>query len=160
MSTESIIIELPKPFGILLEEVSGGGVRVEGLIDGGNAKKSGKITPGMRLLTIAGRDYSTSTFDEVMATLVKEEAPVSLTFTASAKPLARALEEEARREPPVAGRTTAVLTVIAPGGGSPKDIKAVVGANLRRVLLDNKVQLYDFVGTVSNCNGAGQCGSC
>jgi ferredoxin len=46
--------------------------------------------------------------------------------------------------------------VIAQG----KSIECSVGANLRRVLLENGVDLYNGGATVINCHSIGTCGTC
>lgn len=47
-------------------------------------------------------------------------------------------------------------TVTAQG----KTIHCEMGANLRRVLLDHGVELYNGQATVINCRGIGTCGTC
>lgn len=41
-----------------------------------------------------------------------------------------------------------------------KTIECEVGANLRRVLLDHQVALYNGQSTLINCRGIGSCGTC
>lgn len=47
-------------------------------------------------------------------------------------------------------------TVTAQG----KSFECAVGANLRRVLLDHDIALYNGQATVINCRGIGSCGTC
>ena len=41
-----------------------------------------------------------------------------------------------------------------------KSIAVADGANLRRVALENDVDIYKLVAKMMNCGGAGQCGTC
>jgi ferredoxin len=41
-----------------------------------------------------------------------------------------------------------------------RDIIAADGANLRQKAVENGIDLYTFMGKVSNCGGYGQCGTC
>jgi ferredoxin len=41
-----------------------------------------------------------------------------------------------------------------------KEIIAADGANLRLKAVENGIDLYTFVGKMSNCGGYGQCGTC
>ena len=41
-----------------------------------------------------------------------------------------------------------------------KTIEVAEGSNLRRVALENGIDLYKFVAKMTNCGGAGQCGTC
>ena len=48
----------------------------------------------------------------------------------------------------------------AAGGPAPTTVAVPAGSNLRRVLLDSKLEVYDFMGKVMNCGGGGSCGTC
>ncbi|MFN3926661.1 MAG: 2Fe-2S iron-sulfur cluster-binding protein [Pseudanabaenaceae cyanobacterium] len=41
-----------------------------------------------------------------------------------------------------------------------KTIVAMDGANLRLKALEHNIDLYKFVGKLTNCGGYGQCGTC
>lgn len=41
-----------------------------------------------------------------------------------------------------------------------KEVIAADGANLREKALQNGIDLYTFMGKVTNCGGYGQCGTC
>jgi ferredoxin len=41
-----------------------------------------------------------------------------------------------------------------------REVIAADGANLRLKALENNIDLYTFVGKLSNCGGYGQCGTC
>ncbi|NET47935.1 MAG: (2Fe-2S)-binding protein [Merismopedia sp. SIO2A8] len=47
-------------------------------------------------------------------------------------------------------------TIFAQG----KTIQCATGSNLRRVLLDHKVDLYNGQANLINCRGIGSCGTC
>jgi ferredoxin len=52
------------------------------------------------------------------------------------------------------------ITVYEKGKGEPRVLEAPVGSNLRKVLLENKVDVYTLRGKLTNCGGGGQCGTC
>ncbi|CAM9934293.1 unnamed protein product [Ectocarpus sp. 6 AP-2014] len=150
-------VSLPKPLGIQLEEVVPGspGVRVAGVVEGGTAKESGEIGADMVLLEIGGKDVTSAMFDLVMDTLVAAPAgaPIDLVFRDPSAAAAAAEAPEAPA-PAVAMGVPCELTV---GGVT---LKAKTGDNLRKTLLAGKVEVYDMVGKMTNCNGGGQCGTC
>jgi ferredoxin len=41
-----------------------------------------------------------------------------------------------------------------------KEVIAMDGANLRIKAVENGIDLYKFVGKLTNCGGYGQCGTC
>lgn len=41
-----------------------------------------------------------------------------------------------------------------------KEIDAALGANLRFKAIENKIDIYTFVGKMTQCGGYGQCGTC
>jgi ferredoxin len=41
-----------------------------------------------------------------------------------------------------------------------KEVIAMNGANLRIKAVENGIDLYKFVGKLTNCGGYGQCGTC
>ncbi|WGV24722.1 2Fe-2S iron-sulfur cluster-binding protein [Halotia branconii] len=41
-----------------------------------------------------------------------------------------------------------------------KEVVAADGANLRLKAIQNNIDLYKFIGKVTNCGGNGQCGTC
>lgn len=40
------------------------------------------------------------------------------------------------------------------------EVVVASGANLRQKMLENKIDLYTFMGKAMNCGGYGQCGTC
>jgi ferredoxin len=41
-----------------------------------------------------------------------------------------------------------------------REVVAADGANLREKALENGIDIYTFVGKMTNCGGFGQCGTC
>lgn len=41
-----------------------------------------------------------------------------------------------------------------------REVVVADGANLRLKALENRIDIYTFVGKMTNCNGYGQCGTC
>jgi hypothetical protein len=63
-----------------LEECAKGGAQVIRCAGGGAAEKLGTISPGDRLLTVAGSDVSSLPIDPVMAALGGADRPMTLVF--------------------------------------------------------------------------------
>ncbi|KAM3571174.1 hypothetical protein VYU27_006784 [Nannochloropsis oceanica] len=53
-----------------------------------------------------------------------------------------------------------ILTIVGPDGKELSVLEAQPGANLRKTLQAAKVDVYDLISKMTNCNGAGQCGTC
>lgn len=41
-----------------------------------------------------------------------------------------------------------------------REVIAADGANLRLKAIENQIDIYTFIGKMTNCGGAGQCGTC
>ncbi len=41
-----------------------------------------------------------------------------------------------------------------------KEVVAADGANLRLKAMQNDIDIYTFIGKMTNCGGNGQCGTC
>ncbi len=41
-----------------------------------------------------------------------------------------------------------------------KEVVAADGANLREKAIENRIDIYTFMGKMTNCGGYGQCGTC
>ena len=41
-----------------------------------------------------------------------------------------------------------------------REVVAADGANLRLKALENSIEIYKFMGKMTNCGGYGQCGTC
>jgi ferredoxin len=139
-------VAVTKPLGISLQEVEenrDGGVFVEE-IDDGTVKKTQKVKKGDYLVEVNGIDVRRMNFDQVIDILVSipESQPIDMVFI-EAKNIFKG---------------AAVLNVKTATG--TKSIKSLKGLNLRRVLLDNGVDVYGVKGKLTNCGGGGSCGTC
>jgi ferredoxin len=157
------VVTLKKPLGIVFEEVvpnEAKGIRVKEVVDGGSAAllDSGVLVPGMALLNIFGNDCTAMTFASIMDILIA--APADKPLTLEFKPLpqeAAAAAVQVTEAYPLTGDCE--LKVVLPKG-APVTLVGPAGSNLRAALLASKVPVYDMVGTMTNCNGGGQCGTC
>ena len=155
VETDLLSVTLEKPLGIILEEVEEGaanGVFVKELADGGSAAASefkDKL-PGLKLLSVMGEDVSSLVFDDVMGKIIDAPSPVSIEFQVSG---AEADEGLAIGTP---------VTISVKQDGKPDvEIEAKVGDNLRKVLLENGVEVYKGMKQkLGNCGGGGQCTFC
>lgn len=96
------------------------------------------------------------TFDEVMDCIINAPSVVKISFEADDN-LVGGGDEEAVS---FAVGTTVSIKVIQEGNPD-KIIEAKVGDNLRKTLLDNKVELYrGLKKKLGNCGGGGQCTFC
>ena len=140
---------------MILEEVEEGaanGVFVKELAEEGSAATSeykDKLQ-GLKLLSVMGEDVSSLVFDDVMEKLIDAPSPVSIEFQ-----LSGAEEDEG-----LAIGTPVTISVVQ-DGKPDLAIDAEVGDNLRKVLLDNGVEVYKGMKQkLGNCGGGGQCTFC
>lgn len=176
----TVAIALPKPLGLVLEEVADTAgapfVLVAEVVDGGSAASSGAIRTGMRLLSV--NDVATLELEPAMSLIVAAEGDVRLVLTSDA-PAARQTAAVAppltppppppppRAAPappppaPAPPRGPATVSVTVQQSGKPDTrLPMPQGAILRTELLKAKVDVYTMVGKMTNCGGAGQCGTC
>lgn len=142
-----IRVSLMKPLGLQLEEVKKGGklgVTIEAVNDG-SAKASGKIKRGLYLISANGQDLKFQNFDTILDALGDAPAgqPIDLVFI----------------DPPDVYNGPVVITVKTYDGNT-KIINSKKGDNLRKTLLDNKVDLYNAKAKFTNCGGSASCGTC
>mmetsp|Transcript_17771 Transcript_17771/g.27643 ORF Transcript_17771/g.27643 Transcript_17771/m.27643 type:complete len:234 (-) Transcript_17771:144-845(-) len=146
----SLSLTLEKPLGLILEEVEEGvaaGVKVEEVGDVGSAASCGQELVGRRILKVGDTDVSCCAFDDVMGQIIDAPSPVVIEFDGPGLP---AFEIG----------TDVGITVIQEGKEAIT-LPAKVGDNLRKVLLDNKVELYrGMKKKLGNCGGGGQCTFC
>eukprot|EP00607_Mallomonas_marina_P000227 CAMPEP_0182429198 /NCGR_PEP_ID=MMETSP1167-20130531/25587_1 /TAXON_ID=2988 /ORGANISM="Mallomonas Sp, Strain CCMP3275" /LENGTH=234 /DNA_ID=CAMNT_0024612579 /DNA_START=127 /DNA_END=828 /DNA_ORIENTATION=- len=146
--SEIVTISLTKPLGLVLEEVEAdgkSGVFVGECTEGGNAKKSGKISRGYYLLEVNGIDTRKMDFDSVMDILINAptDKEIDLTFIDYISVI----------------KGAAKLTVKRPTGETII-LNALKGQNMRQALLESGLELYNGKGKFTNCGGGGSCGTC
>jgi ferredoxin len=153
-------MELEKPLGIILEEVEENapqGVKVEELSDAGSAYASEYRDQlvGLKVMQVMDTDVSNMVFDDVMECIIDAPSPVNIAFEVADE----ADDVEAQVETFELG-TTVQIKVIQECV-EDKVIEAKVGDNLRKTLLENKVELYrGLKKKLGNCGGGGQCTFC
>jgi ferredoxin len=150
-------IELEKPLGIILEEVEENsplGVKVEELSDAGSAYASEYRDQlvGLKVAQVMDTDVTNMVFDDVMDCIIGAPSPVKITFE---------VDDDAGAPVTAFEAGTAVQIKVIQEGVDDKTIDAKVGDNLRKTLLDNKVELYrGLKKKLGNCGGGGQCTFC
>ena len=142
-----IRVSLMKPLGVQLEEVKEGGslgVTIEA-VNEGSAKASGKVKSGLYLISANGKDLKFQDFDTILDTLgdSPEGQPIDLVFI----------------DPKDVYNGPATLTVKT-GDGNVVEINTRKGENLRKTLLDNKIEVYSAKAKFTNCGGGASCGTC
>jgi ferredoxin len=140
-------VSLMKPLGVQLEEVKEGGslgVTIQA-VNEGSAKTSGKVKKGLYLISANGIDLKFQNFDTILDTLgdSPEGQPIELVFI----------------DPTDVYNGPATVTVKKTDGTSV-EIRATKGANLRKVLLDQKIEVYSGNAKFTNCGGSASCGTC
>jgi len=165
---------LNKPLGMILEEIVEGapkGVFIKEILPGGSAEAYTEQLLGNPLVRIQQTDVTTMEFEDVMDLLLN--SPETVELQVSVKAIASSSVQDANESAdsnssndssiddyPVG---TPVTIQVLPSNGSDKpiSIQAKVGDNLRKVLLDNNVPVYQGMRqTLGNCGGAGQCTFC
>jgi ferredoxin len=155
-----ISVSLEKPLGMVLEEVEEGlpkGVFVLELSEEGSAAGSEfkDQLVGLKVATVMGEDVTSLAFDDVMDKLINAPSTVSLEFLS---PAAETITEE-EVAPQFNLGTPVTITVLEDGKETP--IEAKVGDNLRKVLLENNIEVYKGMKQkLGNCGGGGQCTFC
>mmetsp|Transcript_19680 Transcript_19680/g.28953 ORF Transcript_19680/g.28953 Transcript_19680/m.28953 type:complete len:277 (-) Transcript_19680:348-1178(-) len=161
-------LELEKPLGIILEEVEENepkGVKVEELSNAGSAYtcpyKDQLV--GLTLTKVMGEDVTCLVFDDVMDKIINAPSPVQIEFFgAEIEDSSEESIDEEDKEPEVSYEigSKVMITVIQEGKDTAQ-IEAQVGDNLRKTLLENKVELYrGMKKKFGNCGGGGQCTFC
>mmetsp|Transcript_23940 Transcript_23940/g.71819 ORF Transcript_23940/g.71819 Transcript_23940/m.71819 type:complete len:215 (-) Transcript_23940:50-694(-) len=132
-------VSLEKPLGLVLEENVPNkpeGLYVAEIRDSGSAYNCDEIYENLQLEAVGGVAVDAMGFDDVMDMIVDAPSPVVLRFSSP----------------------YCLVKVTSPKGDL--SFSAKKGDNLRAALLANKAPVYDFKGSMMNCNGGGQCGLC
>lgn len=165
-------LSLEKPLGMVLEEVvedAPNGVFVLELGEDGSAAASPEKDAilGSRLISVMGEDVTTIMFDDVMDKIINAPSPVDVvlsttTPTASSSSEADSeAEVEAIKGPTGYAMGDPVTVTVQREGEIDLVINSKAGANLRKTLMENEVEVYrGFKAKISNCGGQGQCGFC
>jgi ferredoxin len=149
--TKTVVLSLEKHMGLILEESdaeSGGGVYVKEFGETGSALPFADQIRGAQVLAVGPINVASASFETVMDLIVQDESPTI------------AMEFQLPPPPPAFPVGTPVtITVQRPNDSLT--LHAAVGDNLRKVLLDNGVEVYQGLQeTLGNCGGAGQCTFC
>lgn len=131
-----VSVSLEKPLGLLLEEEDDGCVVVKEVREGGSAFGCPDVSEGSQVVMAAGLDCRGLGLDEVMEAIGAASSPVDLRLATN----------------------TCLIKII--DDGESTFVSAKTGDNLRKALLQAGAKIYDFRGTLTNCNGGGQCGTC
>ena len=149
-TSSSITLELEKPLGIVLEEVTeneANGVYVQSVSEGGSAYAYATKLQGLKLKSVMNDDVSRISFDQVMDKIINAPSVVSIDFVVINGAEVMDDDDEAMDDDNVEVindyeiGTDVVIKVIQ--DGKPESIiEAKVGDNLRKTLLENNVELY------------------
>jgi len=144
-------LELEKPLGIVLEEVTenaSDGVYVESVNEGGSAYEYAEKLQGLKLMKVMDDDVTSITFDEVMEKIISAPATVTIDF--------ELIDETEEANSGYEVGTDVLIKVLEESKESV--IEAKVGDNLRKKLLENKIELYKGLKKkLGNCGGSGRC---
>lgn len=129
-------------------------VYVRALEPGGAADKCGEISMGDQLCAINDIGTAGAPFDFAMDTMIGlEGSDVEFTFFRGTK---TELQDFVGAESPPEDITVTVLQK-----GKPEiTLKAASGTNLRNLLTDNGINVYQSVTRWTNCKGKQLCGTC
>ncbi|CAM9909119.1 unnamed protein product [Discosporangium mesarthrocarpum] len=129
-------------------------VFVRNLDPSGSGALCGKIAPGDQLVAINGETMAGAPFDYAMAAMASlEGSEVELTFFRGSKSdLQDVLGAEA---PPETIRVT-----VKQKGQADVQLTAPSGTNLRNLMVENGINVYQSVTRWTNCKGKQLCGTC
>ena len=152
-ATDTLALSLPKPLGLILEENEEGkseGVYVSDFGESGSALEYAEQLKGASLTTVQGNDVRRLDFDTVMDTIINSPETVDLEFTVSLKDPIEAYAVG-----------TAVTIKVLQDDKEDLSIEAKVGDNLRQVMIDAGVEVYQGMKQkLGNCGGGGSCTFC
>lgn len=159
-SPKLLDLTLEKPLGILLEEVEEGtpsGVQVEELSEAGSAFQSPYQSQllGRKVARVMDQDVTQMSFDEVMECIINAPSPLQIAFEMEEE------EDGGNEDTPQYEVGTTVTIQVKQEAQKDLFVQAKVGDNLRKTLLENKVELYrGLKKKLGNCGGGGQCTFC
>lgn len=164
VETNVLSLSLPKPLGMILEENEEGapnGVFVKEFQDSGSALAYSSKLQGATLMKVQGNDVTRETFDNIMDSILNAPATVDLEFSvqqeAGGDDEVDAEDDSPPTSEPVSFSLGTAVTIQIDG----QNIQAKVGDNLRQILLDNNVEVYQGLKQkLGNCGGGGQCTFC
>lgn len=152
--------QLEKPLGLILSEVEENkacGVYVEDFGEAGSAtllENKDKLI-GLKIVSVNAKNVENETFEAVMDCIIEAESPVTLDFAdlSSDDVVDEQIDDGYEIGTPV------IIKIL--DNNTEKEVNAKVGDNLRKVLLDNKIELYKGLKKkLGNCGGGGQCTFC
>lgn len=161
-------MELTKPLGLILEEVQENqpmGVKVQELSKEGSAyakEEYRNVLVGMKLSQVMDVNVSNMSFENVMDCIIQAPSPLRLSFVPllSNKDGVEEMDVDVKDDGMFPVGTTVEIRVLQ-SDKEDKVLQAKVGDNLRKVLLDNQVELYrGLKKKLGNCGGGGQCTFC
>jgi len=153
LSAHRLEVSVPKPLGVVLEEVEPDAARGVYAIecDEASAAYAAGVRAGDKIIAVTKRDATGATFDQVMNVLVGADSPVALTLEREGDAPAAAPEPAAAAAAPAADKAGRALIEVVDQKGASSILSAEAGTLLRTALLDNGVDLYSFVGKMTNC---------
>ncbi|GKY99348.1 hypothetical protein MPSEU_000889900 [Mayamaea pseudoterrestris] len=155
-------LSLPKPLGILLEEMEEGtsnGVIIQQVDPGGSAFEHADQLQGKQLAFVQGTNVTRLAFDDVMQLIIDAPQTVDLQVIVSDS---EQVTDEAKAPSVVSFDAGTPVTILFQQPGSADlSISAKVGDNLRMTLLENGVEVYQGLKQkLGNCGGGGTCTFC
>jgi hypothetical protein len=118
------------------------------LSEEGSAAKFKDQLLGLKISAVMNEDVSNLVFDDVMEKLIDAPSPVSVEF----------LKEQSIEDAQPEFEVGTQVTIEVLDDGKSSSINANVGDNLRKVLLENDIEVYKGLKQkLGNCGGGGQC---
>eukprot|EP00904_Undaria_pinnatifida_P001529 jgi/Undpi1/11377/HiC_scaffold_30.g13674.m1 len=129
-------------------------VYVRALQPSGAAALCGEVSVGDQLIAINDINLAGAPFDAAMDAMIGLQGPdVEFTFFRGTKEELK--DASGAEEPP------SEITVTVKQKGKPEvSLKAPSGANLRNLLTDNGINVYQSITRWTNCKGKQLCGTC
>ena len=158
--------QLPRATGLDLgSDLSFSWVYVRALLPGGAAELSGLIEPGDQIVAINEQSMLGVPFDKVVDSFGLNNEDTGIVTLDVFRGERDELLDAAGIPKDVLGESAPTLVVDRNYAGNAKTesltIDAIdVGANLRDVLVENDVNVYQNVARFVNCNGKQLCGTC